>query len=84
MHKKKYGLYKPLPIPDGPFESISMEFMMCVPLWEKKDVILVVVDRFSKVAKFGPTKTAATITKTTLFFNMWIKHHGMLEVIVSD
>lgn len=65
MHKKKYGLYYPFPIPDGPFENISMEFMMCLPLWENKDIILVVVDRFSKVVKFGPTKTTATISETT-------------------
>jgi hypothetical protein len=65
VHKKKYGLYKPLPILDGLFESISMEFMMCLRLWEKKDVILVVVDRFSKVAKFGPTKTTTTTMETT-------------------
>jgi len=85
VHKKKYGLYKPLPIPNDPFESISMDFVSCLPLWEEKDTILVVVDRFSKLAKFGTTKTIATMAKiTTLFFNMWIRHHGMLEVIISD
>jgi hypothetical protein len=85
VHKKKYELHKPLPIPDGPFESNSMEFMMCLPLWEKKDVILVVVDRFSKLVKFGPTKMIATTTKTTtLFFNMSVRHHGMPEIIVND
>jgi hypothetical protein len=68
IYKKKYRLYKSLPILNGPFESISMEFMMCFPLWEKKDVILVVVDRFSKLAKFGTTKTTATTLETTTFF----------------
>jgi hypothetical protein len=68
VHKKKYGLYKPLPISDGLFKNISMEFMMCLHLWEKKDVILMVEDRFSKLAKFGPTKTITTTTKTTTLF----------------
>jgi hypothetical protein len=68
VYKKKYGLYKPLPILDGLFENIFMEFMMCLHLWEKKDVILVVEDRFSKLAKFGLTKTIATTTKTTTLF----------------
>jgi len=59
--------------------------MMCLLLGEEKDVILVVVDRFSKLAMFGTTKTTATIVKTsTLFFDMWVRHHGMPEVIVSD
>jgi hypothetical protein len=41
---------------------------------EKKDIILVVVDRFSKLAKFGTTKTTTTIVETTtLFFDMWVK-----------
>lgn len=53
--------------------------------WQEKDTIMVVVDRFSKLAKFGPIKITTTITKTTkLFFDMWVKHNGMLEVIMSD
>jgi hypothetical protein len=37
------------------------------------------------LAKFGPTKITTTLKKTTkLFFNMWVKHNGMLEVIVND
>lgn len=71
IHKKEYKSYKPLLSPNGMFESISMDFMMCLPLWEKKDVILVVIDKFLKLAKLGTTKTTATITEiTTLFFDM--------------
>jgi hypothetical protein len=85
VHKKKYGLYKPLPIPNGSLENISMDFMTCFPLWEEKDTILVLVDRFSKFVKFGPTKTTTTtIEIVTLFFNMWVRHHGMPKVIISD
>lgn len=52
---------------------------------EEKDIILVVVDRFSKLAKFGTTKTTTTIVETTtLFFDMWVRHHGMPKVIVRD
>jgi putative transposase len=68
IHKKKYGLYKPLPIPNGLFESISMDFMTCLPLWEEKDIILVVVNRFSKLAKFGTTKTMTTMIKSNIVF----------------
>ncbi len=75
VHKKKYGLYKPFPISNGSFENISMDFMTCFPLGEEKDTILVLVDRFSKFVKFGPTKTTTTTTKiVTLFFNMWVRH----------
>jgi hypothetical protein len=27
IHKKKFGLYRPFPIPSGPFENVSMDFM---------------------------------------------------------
>ncbi len=85
VHKKKYRLYKPLLISDGLFESVCMDFMRCLLVWEEKDVILMVVDRFSKLVKFGPTNIIATTTKTTtLFFNMWVRHHGMPIVIVND
>jgi hypothetical protein len=41
------------------------------PFVGKENAILVVIDRFSKLAKFGITKTTATITEiTTLFFDM--------------
>ncbi len=41
--------------------------------------------RFLKLAKFGTTKTTTTIVETTtLFFDMWVRHHDMFKVIVSD
>jgi hypothetical protein len=45
VHKKKYELYKPLPIPNNLFENISMDFMTCLPSWEEKDIILTMVDK---------------------------------------
>jgi hypothetical protein len=45
----------------------------------------VVVDRFSKLVKFGPTQTNAMVTRMTkLFFDMWVRHNGMPKVIVND
>jgi hypothetical protein len=62
-----------------------MDFMTCFLEWQEKDIVMVVVDRFSKLAKFGPTKITITMAKTKkLFFNMWVKHNGMLKVIVND
>jgi hypothetical protein len=31
VHKKTFGLYRPLPTPLGPFESVLMDFMTCLP-----------------------------------------------------
>ncbi len=45
------------------------------------DAILVVIDRFSKLAKLPPTKM---INSTKVFFDMWFKHHGMPQFIMND
>ncbi|MBW0526062.1 hypothetical protein O181_065777 [Austropuccinia psidii MF-1] len=46
IHHKKFGLLKPLSIPSGPWNSLSMDFITQWPLSNNFDSILVVVDRF--------------------------------------
>ncbi len=85
IHKKKFKLHRPFPIPLGPFESVSMHFMTCLLECEVTDAIFVVVDRFSKLTKFTPTQINTMVAGTTkLFFDMWVQHNGMLKVIVND
>ncbi len=44
INKKQAGLLQPLPIPEGPWESVSMDFMVSLPPSRGFDAIMVVVD----------------------------------------
>jgi hypothetical protein len=85
LNKKQVGLLQPLPILKGPWESVSMDFMVSLPPSRGFDAIMVVVDRFSKMAHFIPTKDEATTQEMgRLFFTHVFKHHGLPKDIVLD
>jgi hypothetical protein len=52
--------------------------------WNKVDAIMMVVDQLFELVKMAPKKTIVTFYSTKLFFDMWVRHHGMLQFIVSD
>ena len=84
--QKTPGLLQPLPIPDRPWESISMDFIFDLPRTRSgNDGIWTIVDRFSKQAHFIAVRkkiTAEQMAKTFLI-NIF-KYHGMPLSIVSD
>jgi hypothetical protein len=50
---RPYGLLRPRELPEGPFDSLSYEFITKLPLTPRgHDSICVCVDRFSKMAFF--------------------------------
>jgi len=79
------GLLQPLRIPHAPFIDISMDFIDGLPKSEGKDVIMVVVDRFSKYAHFMSLNhpySAPTVAK--IFMDNVYKIHGFPASVVSD
>ncbi|MBW0506089.1 hypothetical protein O181_045804 [Austropuccinia psidii MF-1] len=85
IHHNKFGLLKPLPIPNGPWIFLSMDFITQLPLSNSFDSILFIVDRFSKMAVFIPTMSSITsLDLAHLFIKNIFSKHGLPSSIVSD
>ena len=72
-------------IPEKPWTHISADFITKLPIVQRYDSILVVVDRLTKMVHFIPTmeKTSAEGLARLFRDNMW-KLHGLPESIILD
>ena len=85
QHHLPNGLLQPLPVPDRPWGSVSLDYIVKLPESQGFDSIMVVVDRLTKMAHFVPcleTQTTAEFAK--LYFGNIFKLHGLPDDIVSD
>jgi len=84
-----YGELNPLPVPDGPWQWVTLDFITDLPPSrlgaETYDTILVVMDKFTKMAHYIPTrKDIDAKTLGNIFLREVIRLHGVPRVIVSD
>ena len=79
------GELHPLPVPGGPWDTISVDFMVELPESTGFDAVMVVVDSFTKRAHFLPTFTTLSAAGTVGLFiwHVW-KHHGLPRKVVSN
>ena len=80
-----YGLLAQLPVPDKKWTHITYDFITGLPQCNKKDALLVIVDRFSKGAYFIPCNQDESAESMAQLFldNIW-KLHGTPTQTVSD
>jgi hypothetical protein len=86
---RTHGELAPLPVPSGPWQEITMDFITGLPptKWRNQvfDSILVVVDRFTKVARYIPVRKDITAPELAdVFMNTIFKDYGVPAGIVSD
>ena len=82
---RPYGLLQPLPIPIGPWKSISMDFITNLPISKGYHAILTMVDRLTKMAHFLPCVKNFTSQDTTNIVTQEVfKLHGLPDDSISD
>jgi hypothetical protein len=78
-------LLAPLPIPDGAWQVIFMDFIEALPISGSTNCILVVVDKFSKYSHFIALHhpfTARVVAQA--FLDNVYKLHGLSATIISE
>lgn len=83
--RKEVGLLEPLPIPERPSASLSMDFIVNLSNVDGFISIILVVDQFSKYVTFISASHAVSTNQTAgLFFKNVVKLWGIPLDIVSD
>jgi len=79
------GKLHPLRIPDSRWDTLSVDFVVELPLSSGHDAVMTVVDSVSKQAHFIPTHTMVTVEGVArLFLHQVWKLHGLPTCVVSD
>ena len=82
---KPYGLLKQLPIPEKPWNSISMDFIEHLPNSNGYTAILVVIDRLTKQGIFIPTVDEINAQELAKLFILHVfSKHGVPAHVTCD
>ena len=80
------GLFSPLPVPEGRWTDVTMDFVTGLPQTQHgNDMIMVICDRMTKMAHFIAVKKSLTAEQCArLFISNCFRHHGVPRRLVSD
>jgi hypothetical protein len=85
-NQAKIGLLQPLPIPDRPWQQVSLDLITQLPRSKLgNDAIVVFVDKLTKMVHYVATTTTVTAPQLSqLFMREVCRLHGVPESILSD
>jgi hypothetical protein len=80
------GLLQSLPIPDQPWQQVTMDLITQLPKSSRGyDAIVVFVDKLTKMVHLAATRTEVTTPQLAeIFWTTVVRHHGLPASIVSD
>ena len=82
--EQKYGLLKPLPIPERIWNELSVDFITGLAPSKDCTSIMIVTDRLSKSIIDVPMKETRAIDVVQTLLEHIFQHHGLSTAIVSD
>lgn len=84
-HIKLPGLLQPLPVPSRAWIVVSLNFMEGLPKSEGYDVIMLVIDKFTKYAHFLALAHPYNVVQVAkMYFNQIYRLHGLPQALISD
>ena len=85
QHQKKLGELHPLNIPQGLWQEISIDVIGPLPKSNRMDVIVVIVDKFTKMIRLKATMTNISLEGIAKIYQdeIW-KLYGIPRKILSD
>ncbi|MGI4816841.1 MAG: RNase H-like domain-containing protein, partial [Janthinobacterium lividum] len=89
-HHATYGKLSPLPVPEGRWTRVHMDFVTDLPTTQRgNNAILTIIDAFTKMAHFVPVKLKGNDAVNAklaaeIFRHECIRLHGIPGTIVSD
>ena len=88
---KPYGQAQQIDLPEAPWETITMDFVVKLPKSTDPatkvvyDSILVVVDKLTKYTHLVPWKESGTVNKlASVLLRELVSHRGLPKTIISD
>ena len=85
QHQKKAGELHPLEISQGPWQEISIDIIGLLPKSNRMDVIVVIIDQFTKMIRLKATITNISLEGIAKIYrnDIW-KLHRISRKILSD